>query len=171
MAAEFFCREWLSARLFLYSLSHMLVMLLFAWWCIQLAVPGQALTSNLMLIAALFFFSGLTFEIVRKTWGPDEERDGVDGYSKIFGTRQSAVVVVFLSLLISGLSAWLCYNIQNNLLWFGYLLLSAGLFTALISLIQFIRSPSARARKKNEATVGILALVAYTCVVFAVFIR
>lgn len=171
MAVEFFCRDWLSARLVIYGLSHMLVMPLFAGWCIQLAVPGQTMTLNLMLITALFFFSGLLFEVTRKTWGPEEERDGVDGYSKAFGTRRSAVVVLALALLSSGLFAWLCFNIQQSLLWPGYLLLLAGLAGALISVGLFIQSPSASARKKNEAAMGLLVLTGYVAVIAALAFR
>jgi hypothetical protein len=87
MTREFFAREWLSRRLLAYGVSHMLVMPLAALWMAHLAVSRVRLGVPVVLLATLFFLGGMAFELARKTLAPDEERVGVDSYSKTVGAR------------------------------------------------------------------------------------
>ena len=102
MGVEFFCGEWLEKRLTLYAFSHMLVTPMIMWWLAQLAAPSVNLTTPILFMLCFAFVGGFAAEIVRKTRGPEEERETVDSYSKIFGTQGSAWVVAVL-LLMTGL--------------------------------------------------------------------
>ena len=167
MTMEFFCRQWLSARLMVYALSHMMVMPLLAWWCVQLALPGHGINANAGLLAALFFVAGLAFEITRKTRGPEEERPTVDSYSRVLGPRRAAWLVLLLVLVFTLLCALLSYNIQQTVRWPGYLLPAIGLLFATGTLVRFVSAPSLRGRKKNEIAIALVTLLGYASVIAA----
>ena len=165
MAVEFFCGTWLGKRLTLYALSHMAIMPMIAWWCMSLSVTEPPVTENTILISCLFFFSGLVFEINRKTRGPEEERDGVDGYSKIFGTKGSALIVILLILVVAGLIVRLLMNVQGGFDWLSLAPMGIATLLAIAIVFRFILNPSAKGRKANEGVLGLLALFAFGSVI------
>ena len=171
MAVEFFCSVWLKERLTIYALSHMAIMPLVAWWCVTLKSPTAAFTSNVALLALLFFLTGLAFELGRKTRGPEEERDGVDSYSKIFGTRESAVLVLIVTIAIVALIEVLVAQMQAppHAVWLFAPAIVGGL-PPVAAILMFLRTPSASGRKKTEASLGLLALFGYGAIITAVIV-
>ena len=104
MTIEFGVPSWLNARPILYLLSHMAIMPL-----IDLAltgmewVPGGGAASGLWLFLALSFVNGCVLEIGRKLWAPENEIEGVDSYSSLWGAKRASVVwlgCVFISFLL-----------------------------------------------------------------------
>ncbi|MFE8069853.1 UbiA family prenyltransferase [Marinobacteraceae bacterium S3BR75-40.1] len=170
MGKEFFCGEWLEQRLPLYAISHMAIMPFIVFWFAQLAAPGAQWNGPLIGLSALALISGFAFEITRKTWGPEEERDTVDSYARIFGLKRAITYISLLVLAMTGLQAYLVWALTGSLTVFGIagLVLLAVLGLALKTLLAFRRAPSAEGREKNEAAVGIATLLGYVTLIVAV---
>ena len=174
MGAEFFCGEWLEKRLALYAFTHMLIMPLIVFWLANAAVQShdiyQVLTPSVYVMMLLAFISGFCFEIARKTRGPEEERDTVDSYSKIFGTQGSAYVVMLLvsGMLVSQIALLLTLQVAYLPVFAAIMVLAYGF--ALKHLIQFVKAPSLQAREKNEAAIAINMLLGYVLVVISVLV-
>ena len=165
MGKEFFVADWLNRHLTWYAVSHMLVMPLIVWWLANLAVPETGLTVVLQVMMLLAFISGFCFEITRKTKGPEEERDTIDSYSRIFGTRGSAAVVMALVTAMVANQMWLITLIAGNVVVWAAAVLSVFLALGLYQLIRFIRAPSAKGRETNEAIVALTMLAGYAVVI------
>lgn len=112
MTVEFFVPDWLKARPVLYLVSHMAIMPL-----LDLFVTGvewlRAETGpapGLALFLILSFANGCVLEIGRKIWTPENEREGVDTYSQLWGVPRAITVWIattgasFLLLLAVGFS-------------------------------------------------------------------
>jgi 4-hydroxybenzoate polyprenyltransferase len=168
MGREFFIADWLTRHLTWYAVSHMLVMPLIVWWLAQMALPGAALTPALGWLMALAFVSGFCFEITRKTKGPEEERDSVDSYSRIFGTRGSARVVIALVSAMVACQVVLIHAISGRVLPWAVALLVLAWAGGMTQLRAFLKAPSAKAREKNEAVVALTMLAGYAVVLTVV---
>ncbi|MES2818139.1 MAG: prenyltransferase [Pseudomonadota bacterium] len=171
MAKEFFIHDWLNRHLTWYALSHMLVMPLVVWWLANLALPGVALSPALLSMMSLAFVSGFCFEITRKTKGPEEERDSIDSYSRVFGTRSSALVVMALVTAMVANQLWLLDLLVGRLPVWAVLVLLAFYGLAVRQLLAFIRAPSAALRGKNEALVALTMLAGYAVLIAVVVIE
>lgn len=171
MGVEFFCGEWLEKRLALYAFTHMMIMPLIVFWLANLAVPSanltDALTTPLFVMMLLAFVSGFCFEIARKTRGPEEERDTVDSYSRIFGTKGSAYVVMALIAAMLVCQILLLNSMQITHLWVYSLVLLATFALAIKQVFSFVSAPSLKAREKNEAVIAINMLIGYLVVIVA----
>lgn len=165
MGKEFFIAEWLNRHLTWYAVSHMLVMPLIVWWLANLAVPGTALTRELQVMMLLAFISGFCFEITRKTKGPEEERDTVESYSRIFGTRGSTFVVIALLTAMVLNQVWLIQMLAGHMLWWAVLALAAFYALSLRQLTTFLRTPTAAGREKNETMVALTMLAGYAVLI------
>ena len=154
MAKEFFIGEWLSKRLLLYAISHMVVMPMALLWLAQMGAGQAALPPSAYLLATLSLLSGFSFEIGRKTWAPEQERPTVDSYSKILGLRSAVLVLVLLSLGTTGL---LFYMLPGKLS-LGALIIELPVLAA---LAKFGRAPSEKGAKQNQVVFGLQALGSY----------
>jgi hypothetical protein len=168
MGKEFFIADWLTRHLTWYAVSHMMVMPLIVWWLANMAVPHTALALPLQALMSLAFISGFCFEITRKTKGPEEERDTIESYSRIFGTRGSAVVVMGLLTAMVANQAFLITQLSSSFpLWAGAILaLFYGL--GMMQLSKFIQTPSIKGREKNEAVIAFTMLVGYAVLIAVV---
>ncbi|RZU48200.1 4-hydroxybenzoate polyprenyltransferase [Fluviicoccus keumensis] len=166
MGKEFFIEEWLNKHLTWYAVSHMLVMPLIVWWLANMAVPGVTLTPQLEALMLLAFISGFCFEITRKTKGPEEERDTIESYSRIFGTQGSAMVVMGLVTAMVVNQIWLINLLSPEKfpIWSGVVL---GLFwlMGMKQLLAFTKAPSTEGREKNEKSVALTLLAGYAVVI------
>lgn len=168
MAKEFFIGEWLSQRLVLYALSHMVVMPMGLIWVVSMGSPGAALPPIVYVLAGFAFISGFTFEIARKIKTPEDERDTIDSYTKIFGTAGAPKVA--LSLVVSG-ALVLCY-LMNSVLTDVHI----GFYIAVLAIpalvappyLKFIKEPNSELPDKIEAGAGVALLLSY--IIFSVAI-
>ena len=114
MAKEFFIKKWLTKRILIYALSHVVIMVfitLFIVEATQYIVPKnifdvfilQRYRHNidfaLIPLFALNYLNGIVLEIGRKTRKNDEEENGVQTYSKLWG-RKKAVIILSLLFVI-----------------------------------------------------------------------
>ncbi|MBK8326181.1 MAG: prenyltransferase [Moraxellaceae bacterium] len=167
MGKEFFIADWLTRHLTWYAVSHMMVMPLIVWWLANMALPHTALSLPLQALMSLAFISGFCFEITRKTKGP-EERDTIESYSRIFGTRGSAVVVMGLLTVMVANQTFLITQLSSSFpIWAGAILaVFYGL--GMMQLAKFIQAPSIKGREKNEAVIAFTMLVGYAVLIAVV---
>ena len=158
MAKEFFIGEWLSKRLLLYATSHMVVMPMGVLWVMNMASPGVELPPEVYALAVLSFVSGFTFEVSRKIKTPEDERDTIDSYTRVFGTKGAPAVA--LGLVVTG-ALILCYVMQLvisdlHVGWF----VAALVVPVLVAqpYLKFIKEPNSELPDKIEAASAVALL-------------
>ena len=171
MGAEFFCGEWLEKRLTLYAFSHMLIMPLIVYWLANLAVPNVLLSEPLIVMMVLAFISGFCFEITRKTKGIEEERDTVDSYSRIFGTKGSAYIVMLLVSMMLACQVALLFSLSVAYIAVYLIPLILMYGVAMRQVMKFIADATVKGREKNEAAVAINMLLGYCVIIIAALIN
>ena len=161
MAKEFFAGAWLKKRLTLYALSHMVIMPMMLLWLTQLAIGALPLPPAIGWIALLAFLNGAMFELTRKTRGPEEEREGVDSYTSVWGTSGAPLVIMIFAAVSLAVQLWFLLDVvrASALVWTPALIAVFVLF--LYSLQTFRRAPSLNARKRNEAITALFILLGY----------
>lgn len=161
MTKEFFVGEWLRAHPAAYLLSHMAIMPAIDLyttgldWLTERAPPPRALIAFL----AVTFANGILIEIGRKLRHPDDEREGVDSYTKVWGIQLS-VAVWLLTLLASALCAWIASRDVGTSGITLFVLTPLALLAALPTL-RFLRGPSARAAGQIEKVSQLWPLLTY----------
>jgi hypothetical protein len=90
MSVEFFVPKWLKAHATIYLLSHMVLMPMISW--LLLAMMGAESWMNFLPFLLLSFLNGVVLEVGRKIRQRDEEEDGVDTYSALWGAEKALVV-------------------------------------------------------------------------------
>ncbi|MBN4077350.1 hypothetical protein JYT19_00395 [Sulfobacillus acidophilus] len=161
MAKEFFIGKWLEKRLVLYAFSHLLIMPFALLWMAQMASPKMLMSTEIWPLLLLAFLSGAAFEITRKTKGPSEEKTGVDSYSKILGAKLSSFVIFLLLLSSLAVQIYVVESLFKAESLIPVLVLNSVFITACFGLYSYIKSPSIKGRKINEALVSLSMLVAY----------
>lgn len=126
MFKEFFIRKWIRSHLTIYALMHTLVSALFS---LALLATFKStfiwnLDTNSYLFALLSWCLFNIFEFGRKTFISNEERSGVESYSKIYG-RLGATLLVINMATISAL-------ILNGL---GHVFINPFILVSLLSLV------------------------------------
>ena len=107
MLVEFFAGAWLRRRFLLYAGSHMLVMPLLALMVFSFATglyPWQA-PPWFWVYAWVGFFVTVNWEISRKIRAPEDEIEGLDSYSRVFGTYGAAYAVLAVRVVDTALVA------------------------------------------------------------------
>ena len=114
MAKEFFIKKWLTKRILIYALSHVVIMVFITLVIVeatQYIVPKNIfdvfilqwyrhnIDFALIPLFVLNYLNGIVLEIGRKTRRADEEEHEVQTYSKLWG-RKKAVIVLSLLFII-----------------------------------------------------------------------
>lgn len=165
MTKEFFVPKWLKARPLVYMVSHMAIMPLIDlyatacdWLPNNFAMhDGFGLTLGAFLLLSLV--NGSAIEIARKSWAPEQEREGVETYSKIWKPGPSGVAV--MSIVLAGLALAAFINVRSQAgVWFlgGLLLVSA--WTAWTA-IDYAGTPTPKTSKAIETSSGVFVLCNY----------
>jgi len=100
MSKEFFMPKWLKRHPKVYLFSHMMIMPLIAF--VILSAQGGFMSDKVTNFMALAFFNGLVLEVGRKIRQSDEEEEGVETYSFLWGKKRALrfwKITLFLSLL------------------------------------------------------------------------
>ncbi len=157
MAKEFFIKEWLTKRILIYALSHVVIMIFITLVIVnatQYIVLGEAeniikfgalqwyrhnIDIALIPLFTLNYLNGIVLEIGRKTRRADEEEYGVQTYSKLWGKKKAAVILSLLFaveyfLVILGLS----YTYEKYFLFSGLVLLII-LIISIYFMIKFLK--------------------------------
>lgn len=165
MTKEFFVPEALKRRPLLYLVSHMMVMPLIDLYATACdwgpagveAHDGFGLTLGAFLLLSLV--NGSAIEIARKSWAPEQEREGVETYSKLWSPERAGVVL--MAVLLAGLAISAFVHVRSGAgVWFLFgLLLSAA--WAAWTAIDYAAKPTPRASKALELSSGIYVLANY----------
>ena len=157
MAKEFFIKEWLTKRILIYALSHVVIMIFITLVIVnatQYIVLGEAeniikfgalqwyrhnIDIALIPLFTLNYLNGIVLEIGRKTRRADEEEHGVQTYSKLWGKKKAVVILSLLFaveyfLVILGLS----YTYEKYFLFSGLALLII-LIISIYFMIKFLK--------------------------------
>lgn len=163
MLKEFFVGEWLRRHFLVYALSHMLIMPLYALQIFSFTTGEMPFAAPGWYIVYAFvgFFVTLNWEISRKIRAPEDEREGVESYSKIFGPYGAACAVLVVRILDTLLVAAVGYTL--GLPWHFFLLLVALYLVSLYGFLQFRLHPSATTARALEKYAG-LYIVAFDLV-------
>jgi 4-hydroxybenzoate polyprenyltransferase len=169
MAKEFFVRDWLEKKLFLYALTHMMIMPLMVLWVASMATKSRILPEDVIYLCFLSFFSGFAFEISRKIKSPEEERSTILTYSKIFGTRKAP----FMALLCHFASAWLMIRILNLLdtSQIPFILIGVLLLTISSCYMAFSFKPSPKKAKVLELSSSLFMLISYLIIITLIILK
>jgi 4-hydroxybenzoate polyprenyltransferase len=166
MTKEFFAPKELRKRPILYMVSHMMVMPLidlYATACDWGPAGGmeghQGFLVTLAGFLVLSLVNGTTLEIARKSWAPEQEREGVETYSRLWGPGVAGAAVMAVVLL--GLATSAFVNVRSGApLWClaGLLLVSAW---AAWAAIDYAGTPAEKTAKRMEMSVGVFVLANY----------
>jgi len=154
MAKEFFIKKWLTKRILIYALSHVVIMVFITLVIVeatQYIVPKnifdvfilQRYRHNidfaLIPLFTLNYLNGIVLEIGRKTRRTDEEEYGVQTYSKLWG-RKKAVVVLSLLFVIEYLLVILgLAHTHEKYFFFGGLTLLIILIVSIYFMVKFLK--------------------------------
>jgi 4-hydroxybenzoate polyprenyltransferase len=160
MRVEFFARDWLRRRFLLYAASHMLIMPLLALVVFSFATGGYPWEASgwFWLYAFVGFFVTCNWEVSRKIRAPEEEREGVDSYTKVFGTYGAAYLVLFIRVVDTALVALVGWHLGLSI-WF-YAVLVALFLVCLVGFVHYRLRTSARTARRLETYAG-LYIVAF----------
>ena len=156
MTKEFFIKNWLTERILIYALSHVVIMIFIT--LVILKGTGYILESHfleslylslekyeknifigLIPLFALNYLNGIVLEIGRKTRRADEEEHGVQTYSKLWGRKKAVVVLSLLFvieyfLVILGLA-----HTYEKYFFFGGLTLLVILVVSIYFMVKFLK--------------------------------
>lgn len=165
MTKEFFVSKWLKARPVVYMVSHMAIMPLIDlyatacdWWPAGYALhEGFGLTLGAFLLLSLV--NGSVIEIARKCWAPEQEREGVETYSKLWKPGPAGAAV--MSVVLGGLALAAFVNVRSEAgVWFLAALLLVGAWTAWCA-IDYAGTPTPKTAKALETGSGVFVLCNY----------
>ncbi|MEM9471498.1 MAG: UbiA family prenyltransferase [Pseudomonadota bacterium] len=167
MTVEFFVPEWLKARPWIYLVSHMAIMPLLDLFVtgVEWLPAGFTPEPALAFFLILSFINGCVLEIGRKTWAPDNERDGVETYSGLWGVRKAAdtwlatVTLSFVTLCAVGMS--------TGYFWSTTLPAAAMLAVCWHAGATMRASPTDEKQKQLDTVAGLWVFVCYTAAGFA----
>jgi 4-hydroxybenzoate polyprenyltransferase len=154
MLKEFFIRSWIRRHFLLYAMTHMLIMPLlallvysfstdrFPWeapgWFWVYAVVGLLVTFN--------------WEVSRKIRAPEQEIDGVDSYTRTFGTYGAAYLVLLIRVVDTALVALVGHHFGLSM-WF-YVALAMLFGVCLVGFFQFRFRTGPETAKRMETYAG-----------------
>jgi len=153
MTKEFFIEEKLRKRVFLYLITHMIVMLFLVYWILGF----YSLTfSQALPCVSMVFLGSILFEISRKSRGLDEDQR-LDSYPKEVGFLANSALILALTI---GLYLIKYFLIVNAFHWIYVWDLVAGvIFVG--SLFYFHKNKNKKARKLLEANYGGMMMALY----------
>ena len=154
MAKEFFIKKWLTKRILIYALSHVVIMVFITLVIVeatQYIVPKnifdvfilQRYRHNidfaLIPLFALNYLNGIVLEIGRKMRRADEEEHGVQTYSKLWGRKKAVIVLSLLFVIeyffvILGLA-----HTYEKYFFFGGLTLLIILIVSIYFMVKFLK--------------------------------
>jgi 4-hydroxybenzoate polyprenyltransferase len=154
MLKEFFVPGWLKRHFLLYAVSHLLVMPLLALTVFSFATGRWPWEAPLWLLvyAWVGFFVTFNWEVSRKIRVPEDEIEGVDTYTRVFGTYGAAYVVLLIRVIDTALVALVGWHL-GLAPWFYAALV--GLFlVCLVGFFQYRFQTSRKTAKRMELYAG-----------------
>jgi len=155
MLKEFFVPKLLRRHFLAYAVSHMMIMPLLAMVVYSFAT-GRYLWEApawYWLYAFVGFFVTFNWEISRKIRAPEEEREGVETYTKRFGTYGAAYAVLVVRLIDTAMVALVGWHLGASP-WF-YVVLVLLYMLCMIGFLQFRFQTSPKTAHRMETYAGL----------------
>ena len=160
MTAEFGVPAWLKARPVIYLVSHMAIMPLIDLLLTGMEwVPGGSVGPGLWLFLLLSLANGCVLEIGRKLWAPENEIEGVDTYSALWGPSNAAMIWAGTTVLSFALL--LCVAMATGVFWATLVLGGVGLVIAMMSAARYAKNPVDAAEKRMDSVAGLWVFACY----------
>ena len=156
MTKEFFIKNWLTERILIYALSHVVIMIFITLVIVKgtgyileshfletLYLSLEKYEKNIFIglipLFALNYLNGIVLEIGRKTRKSDEEEHGVQTYSNLWG-RKKAVIILSLLFIIEYFFIILGLNhTYKEYFFFGVFTLLLILVISIYFMIKFLK--------------------------------
>ncbi len=159
MAKEFFVHKWLKRRPAIYLLSHMLIMPLIYFYitACDWKAADEAIPDGLLWLLGMGFFNGIVIEIGRKIRSPEDEEQGVETYSALWGPARATLLWIgaLLATMLFALIATHKIHFTTPMTW----LLTASILGALMGAARFLYHPVRGRGKLIEHISGIWTLM------------
>jgi 4-hydroxybenzoate polyprenyltransferase len=158
MLEEFFVRDWLKRHFLLYATSHLLVMPLLALMIFSFATgrwPWEA-PPWFWVYAWVGFFVTFNWEVSRKIRTPEDEIEGVETYTRIFGTYGAAYVVLLIRVIDTALVALVGWHLGLSP-WF-YAALVLLFLVCLVGFFQYRFHTNRKTAKRMETYAGMYVI-------------
>ncbi|WP_039901590.1 UbiA family prenyltransferase [Leptotrichia sp. oral taxon 879] len=154
MAKEFFIKKWLTKRILIYALSHVVIMVFITLVIVeatQYIVPKNIfdvfilqwykhnIDFALIPLFALNYLNGIVLEIGRKTRRADEEEHGVQTYSKLWGRKKAVVILSLLFIIEYFLVILGLAHTYEKYFFFGGLTLLVILVVSIYFMVKFLK--------------------------------
>src|SRR4029079_11612715 len=121
------------------------------------------------MLPVVSYLTGFAFEIARKQKAPAGERDGVDSYTRAFGTRRSPMILgAVLTAAAAGFAAMLHRAGDGWIPFAGAVCLAAVLTVAWIALRRFRDRPDPSTAKACESAAGLVIAVNHLVLVVVI---
>ncbi|UDQ98809.1 UbiA family prenyltransferase [Lentisphaerota bacterium WC36G] len=159
MLKEFFVGKWLKKHFLIYATSHMLIMPLMSLMVFSFTTsfaPWEA-PAWYWLYAFVGFFVTFNWEVSRKIRTPEDEKKGLDSYSKIFGTYGAAYMVILIRVIDTLMVAFVGWYL--NLSYRFYLVLITLFLVCCIGLYQFRFNTCRKTARRMETYAGMYIIV------------
>ena len=170
MLKEFFARQWLKQHFLVYAISHMMIMPLLSLVVFSFATGDYPWNAPpwYWVYAFVGFFVTINWEISRKIRAPEQEIEGVDSYTKIFGTYGAANAVLIVRVIDTLMVALVGWHLGASA-WF-YLALVLLFLVCLYSFFDYRINTSAKTAKRMETFAGIY-IIAFDLILALELIR
>ncbi|MCH8907285.1 MAG: hypothetical protein IH840_09370 [Candidatus Heimdallarchaeota archaeon] len=134
MRNEFFVKSWIRNHIFVYLVSHQLVVPLVMIIPVLTGSTRVVFTPFIIIYYVRVLIANYTIELTRKTVGVEEERPDFETYSspKVLGYQKAAFVLIIVSFIEMVPIIW--YSYYPNVYWNFLVLGSYGLFIVTIGL-------------------------------------
>ena len=161
MSKEFFVGTWLKRHPVVYLLSHMLIMPLIDLYATATDwLPAGGLPhSGIAWLLLVSFFSGIVIELGRKIRAQEDEEDGVETYTALWGARVAVAVWIgaagfaAVSALVAGIATGVAVFIAPVAV--------AALLIMLFAGVRFVNDATPANAKWFEPLSGVWALSIY----------
>jgi 4-hydroxybenzoate polyprenyltransferase len=137
----------------------MLLMPLLSLWVFSFATmryPWEA-PPLFWMYSLVGFFVTFNWEVSRKIRAPEQEIEGVDTYTKVFGTYGAAYLVLLVRIIDTALVAFVGYALGFGTVF--YVALGLLYLVALIGFLQFRFRTSPKTAKMMEIYAGVYMIV------------
>ena len=173
MTKEFFIKNWLTERILIYALSHVVIMIFITLVIVKgtgyilqdhfletlyllLKKYEKNIFIGLIPLFALNYLNGIVLEIGRKTRRANEEEYGVQTYSKLWGRKKAVFILCILYaieyiLVLLGLS-----NMYKEFFMTGTLILTITLVISIYFMIKFLKKDLTGKIPENISGIWIL---------------
>jgi 4-hydroxybenzoate polyprenyltransferase len=171
MLKEFFVRDWLKRHFLVYAVSHLLVMPLLSLMVFSFTTrqwPWEA-PFWFWMYAWVGFFVTFNWEVSRKIRAPEDEIEGVETYTRIFGTYGAAYLVLLIRVIDTALVALVGWHLGLSP-WF-YAALVALFLVCLIGFFQYRFDTNRRTAKRMETYAGMYIIAFDVILTVAILVR